>query len=221
MMHMLSRRVLMQVYHRLFKFFGPQSWWPAQTPFEVIVGAILVQNTNWGNVEKAMHNLHQRRILTPKALYHLPLKELAVLIRPAGYYNIKAQRLRNFLEMFFERYNGDLARMRIEPLKVLRQILLQVNGIGEETADSILLYCFEKPIFVVDAYTKRILSRHGHLTTAYGQIQQYFASLPEDVNLYNEYHALFVRVAKEYCRPQKQCAHCPLNNMASFPIVEK
>jgi len=193
--------------------FGPQHWWPGQTRFEVIVGAILTQNTNWANVEKAIANLRARGLLEPGAMHSLERSELARLIRPAGYYNIKARRLCAFLDWLFDRYTGDLDALSGVPTDSLRQQLLSITGIGPETADSILLYALDRPVFVVDAYTARIASRHGLIEPPfdYHQLQDLFHShLRPDVRLFNEYHALLVRLGKEYCRPRPSCKGCPL-----------
>lgn len=202
------------MYSRLFEHFGPQGWWPGGTAFEVTVGAILTQNTNWGNVEKAIANLKAAKLLSPRKLYALPERRLAALIRPSGYYNIKAKRLRALLKMLCEKYGGSLKRVFRLPLAGLREELLSVNGIGEETADSIVLYAAEKPTFVVDAYTRRILSRHGLCQpgAAYSEVKQIFESkLKPDVKLYNEYHALLVRLGKMLCRARNPlCDKCPL-----------
>ncbi len=210
---MKQQKLLQEIYQKLLDQFGPQSWWPAETPFEVIVGAILTQNTNWGNVEKALANLKKHRILDPRGLLDVPVSRLAKLIRPAGYFNIKARRLKNFIQVLFEDYNGSLAAMRREPLKALRERLLRINGIGPETADSILLYAFGKPVFVVDAYTRRMLYRHGLVPQRidYHGIQDLFnANLITDGPVFNEYHALLVRLGKEFCRTHPRCELCPL-----------
>lgn len=192
---------------------GPQHWWPGETPFEVCVGAILTQNTNWKNVEKAIANLKSRNLLEPRRLYSLPPAGLAELIRPAGYFNIKAKRLRNFLKFLIDEYDGDLDRMFAGRLEVLREELLSVKGIGPETADSILLYAGQKPIFVVDAYTRRIFLRHEIVSEEadYHEIQRYFLDhLPEDVALFNEFHAQIVNIGKNWCKSKKpDCEHCP------------
>ncbi len=209
-------KILPKIYERLFKTFGPQAWWPAQSPFEVIVGAILTQNTNWGNVEKALTNLKQKNLLSPELLHKIPIKKLTLLIRPAGYFNVKTKRLKSFIHFLFENYNGDLKKMGQEETEVLRQKLLSVNGIGPETADSILLYAFHKPIFVVDSYTKRILYRHDLIDKDddYHSVQKIFmSSLALDEKMFNEYHALLVRVAKDYCKTKPQCEQCPLNDI--------
>ena len=200
----------------LFKRFGPQDWWPGDTPFEVIVGAILTQNTNWTNVEKAITNLKNAKVLTPDKLHLLDIKKLAELIRPAGYFNIKAKRLKNFLDWFFENYSGELKNLENVPTAELRQQLLSVKGIGPETADSILLYALNRLVFVVDAYTARICSRH-HLIdegSDYHQIQEILESdLSSDISLFNEYHALIVHLGKDFCKPTPKCEECPLNGL--------
>lgn len=202
------------IYRKLFSFFGPQHWWPGDSAFEVMVGAILTQNTNWLNVEKAIKNLKQSKVLKPQRLYNLSKKNLAKLIRPAGYYNIKADRLKNFLGFFLKSYNGGLKKMSQENASVLRKRLLSVKGIGPETADSILLYALGKPIFVIDAYTKRILSRHHLIERAatYDETQNLFMkNLKHDAQLFNGYHALLVRLGKEFCLKNKpRCDICPL-----------
>ena len=205
---------LKEIYDLLFKRFGPQDWWPGDTPFEVIVGAILTQNTNWTNVEKAITNLKNAKVLTPDKLHLLDIKKLAELIRPAGYFNIKAKRLKNFLDWFFEEYCGELKNLENIPTDELRQQLLSVKGIGPETADSILLYALNRLVFVVDAYTARICSRHHLIDEGadYHQIQETFKSnLPSSIQLFNEYHALLVALGKNYCAKTKpNCALCPL-----------
>ena len=204
------------IYKKLFAAFGPQHWWPGKTPFEVAVGAILTQNTNWSNVEKAIANLKKDKVLNPSALHDMSHARLASLIRPAGYFNIKAGRLKNFISFLINEYHGSMSRMKKEDLRSIRKRLLAVNGIGPETADSIMLYALEKPVFVIDAYTKRVLSRHNILehNTSYDAFQGLFHSkLREDISLFNEYHALFVRLAKEYCRTKPLCAGCPLEGM--------
>jgi len=202
------------IYKKLYSHFGPQHWWPAESPFEVMVGAILTQNTNWQNVEKAMGNLKMHKLLNPHKLYRLPHKILARLIKPAGYYNVKAKRLKEFLGFLMKSYQGNLKKMSLDNLKELRSRLLSVNGIGPETADSILLYALEKPVFVVDAYTKRILSRHLLIKedTNYEETQNLFMkNLKTDVRLFNEYHALLVKLGKELCLKRRpKCQICPL-----------
>jgi len=212
---MLSKQ-LKDIYDVLYKRFGPQEWWPGDTPFEVIIGAILTQNTNWANVEKAIANLKKARVLTPEKLYRLDTGKLAQLIRPAGYYNIKASRVKNFLDWLFINHAGKLANLQKIHSDSLRGELLSVNGIGRETADSILLYAFKRPVFVVDAYTIRICSRHHIIDSGanYDQVKNLFESnLPADSQLFNEYHALLVHLGKDFCKPKPRCADCPLNHL--------
>jgi len=209
--------ILDEVYDRLAEAFGHQEWWPAESPFEVMVGAVLTQNTNWKNVEKAIENLREADLLEPRALYDVPAEELEELIRPAGYYRIKTGRLRNLLELVVKQYSGSLDEMFAIDKATLREQLLSVKGIGPETADSILLYAAEMPSFVVDTYTYRIFSRHGWIDfeADYHAIQDYMqSSLREDVGLYNEYHALLVQLGKDYCRKNNpKCNECPLAEM--------
>lgn len=204
---------LLAIYTRLLNFFGEQGWWPAETPFEVVVGAILTQNTAWGNVERAITNLKRAGLLTPHGLIAARESQVAEFIRPAGYYNVKARRLKNFMDFLRREYAGDLERMFSEPLHKLREKILTIKGVGPETADSILLYAGKKPTFVVDAYTRRILSRHGMITdgASYQGIQEIFMQdLPQDVPLYKEYHALLVQLGKTFCKTTPQCTGCPL-----------
>ena len=203
------------IYKKLYSFFGPQHWWPAESSFEVIVGAILTQNTSWLNAERAIANLEKRKLLNPHKLYRLSDKRLASLIMPAGYYNIKARRLKNFLIFLFKSYKGKLKNMSLRDTQELRQELLSVNGIGPETADSILLYALDKPVFVVDAYTQRVLLRHRLIrnNASYDEIQNLFMkNLKNKVKLFNEYHALLVRLGKEFClKGRPKCEVCPLD----------
>jgi len=209
--------VMLQVYDRILKAFGPQHWWPGDSGFEMIVGAMLTQNTNWKNVEKAIRNLRQAELMEPHALYNVPVEELEELLRPAGYFRVKARRLRSLLEFIINRYSGSIEAMFQTDLETLRRDLLAVNGIGPETADSILLYAGGLPIFVVDAYTHRIFARHGWIgfDADYHQIQDHIqSSLPEDARLYNEYHALLVYAGKHFCNKSKpKCNECPLREM--------
>lgn len=210
-----SRTNLPLYYRRLRARFGHQDWWPGDTPFEVCVGAILTQNTAWTNVERAIANLKRARKLTLRAIHDMPHNTLAAMIRPAGYFNIKAKRLKHFVAFVMARHRGSLQRMfRADPRR-LREELLGVNGIGPETADSILLYAGNKPVFVVDAYTKRVLVRHGVVsaTAGYDEIQRLFAPqrAGDVVGYFNDFHAQFVAVAKSYCHArQPHCAECPL-----------
>jgi endonuclease-3 related protein len=209
--------LLAEAYERLLGALGPQRWWPGDSPFEVVVGAVLVQNTAWQNVERAIENLREAGVMEPHALYALAPAELAELIRPAGYYQLKARRLRNLLAVVVEEFDGSLETMFRVPLAALRERLLAVNGVGPETADAILLYAGGLATFVVDAYTHRIAARHGWVgyDAGYHEIKEEFESgLPADVQLYNEYHALLVRVGKDYCRrAAAKCEGCPLAPM--------
>jgi len=205
------------IYKKLLNKFGPQDWWPGDTPFEIAVGAVLTQNTNWGNVERAIKNLKRARSLSAKRIHEMKHGELAELIRPAGYFNVKSKRLKNFVGFLVEEHGGSMARMARGTLGELRHGLLSVNGVGPETADSILLYALEKPTFVIDAYTKRALSRHGFLPyeKSYEDYRALFMdNLSPDVELYNEYHALFVALGKHLCRPcNPLCDQCPLDGL--------
>jgi endonuclease-3 related protein len=208
-----TRRRLMALYRRLFRRFGPQGWWPGSSRFEVIVGAILTQNTAWSNVERAITRMRTERILTARAIDAAPQRRLARLIRSSGYYNMKAGRLKQFTRFLLTRYDGSLRRMFRTYLPTLREELLGVPGIGEETADSILLYAGDRPIFVVDTYTRRVIERHGLArgNARYREIQRLFMDhLPADAALFNEYHALLVAVGKTYCRTTPRCDSCPL-----------
>ena len=211
---MQLRERLCEIYKTLNEHFGELHWWPGDTPFEIAVGAILTQNTNWKNVEIAVAKLKNADLLDPFRLYAAEKSIVADLIRSSGYYNIKAKRLKAFLRFLQEEYAGDMEEMFREELWTLRGKLLDVNGIGEETADSILLYSGGKPVFVVDAYTRRILERHDIVTRdwSYKKIQALFMNnLPQDISLYNQYHALLVNTGKYFCRKKAPiCQGCPL-----------
>jgi endonuclease-3 related protein len=219
----MSCERLSEIYRLLYDEFGPQHWWPGETGFEIIIGAILTQNTSWANVEKAIANLKSAECLTPEKLHHLEVEQLANLIRPAGYFNIKAKRLKNFLNWLFENYDGELTNLETVDTDRLRAELLAIKGVGRETADSILLYAFERPVFVIDAYTARVVFRHELITTDadYEQLRDFFeSSLRADTRLFNEYHALLVKVGKEFCRPTARCAGCPLEKLPHTLEVE-
>lgn len=205
---------LISCYESMYAFYGPQGWWPAKTRFEMIVGAILTQNTAWTNVERAIRELKAAGLLLPKAMHGAGIDALAGRIRSAGYFNIKARRLKNFTAHLFGNCGGSLDRLFNANNEELRATLLNINGIGPETADSIILYAAGKPEFVVDAYTKRIFSRHAlvRADADYDEVKALFTGgLPKDAALYNEYHALIVRTAKEFCGSRKaDCAGCPL-----------
>jgi endonuclease III related protein len=205
---------LIEIYDLLLERYGRRHWWPAETPFEVCVGAILTQNTNWGNVEKAIANLKRGGLLSPASLRELPVDMLSKVIRPAGFFNVKSARVKEFIAWLFDNYGGSVERMSGAQLPELREELLTVRGIGPETADSILLYACAKPSFVVDAYTKRLLSALGIISgrEGYEEIRSLFMeNLPPNVELYNEFHALIVQHAKEHCRKKPRCAGCALH----------
>ncbi|SKA16578.1 DNA-3-methyladenine glycosylase III [Trichlorobacter thiogenes] len=204
---------LQELFDTLLAQYGPRHWWPGETPFEVCVGAILTQNTNWGNVEKAIANLKAADRLSMTGIDSLLPNELAALIRPAGYFNVKATRLQAFTAFVLQEYGGSLDRLFTGPWQTTRQELLAVKGIGPETADSILLYAGQKPSFVVDAYTRRIFSRLGLVDEliSYDRLRDFFMDrLPLDTALFNEYHALIVELGKQACRPKPQCRDCCL-----------
>ncbi len=203
------------LYRAMLEALGPSHWWPGDTPFEVAVGAILTQNTNWGNVEKAIANLKEADLLTPEALHQAPLETVQELIRPSGYFRMKAVKLKNFLALLHEAADLDMDRLAAYPMHELRPMLLSVNGVGPETADSILCYALEKPSFVVDAYTFRILGRHGLVDEEadyHGLRDLFMDNLPEDQALFNEYHALLVRVGHKWCKKKEPLCDqgCPL-----------
>jgi endonuclease III related protein len=205
----ISSEKLEEIYQRLYQAYGRQNWWPAESPFEVMVGAILTQNTSWTNVEKAIQNLKQAQSLKTRAIIEMPDETLADLIKPSGYFNIKTQRLKNYTNWFVAegKFNG----LNKLDDKELRNCLLKVNGIGPETADDILLYAFERPVFVIDTYTRRLLKTYGLITgdEPYEILRQFFeSSLTPDVVLFKEYHALIVRHAKEKCLKIPDCRHC-------------
>lgn len=209
-----TARLLTDYFDAMSGALGPTRWWPAKTPFEVIVGAILAQNTAWSNVSLALDNLRRERLLSARAMSRVPQTRLARLIRSSGYFRQKAKKLKAFLHFLGSEYSGSLSKMFSEETQILRQKLLTVHGIGPETADSILLYAGRHPVFVVDAYTKRLLSRHGVMPekSSYEDMQQLFtANLLADERRFNEYHALIVNVGKKWCRARApRCGECPL-----------
>jgi len=208
---------LSDIYKRLYARYGAQSWWPGDGAFQVVVGAILTQNTAWTNVEKAMTNLKRARRLTPTRMHQLPTPRLAQLIRPSGYYNLKARKLKAFTRYLFAAQRGSLTRLFRLDTAMLRDELLAVYGIGPETADSIILYAARQPIFVVDAYTRRIMARLGlaRADSSYDELQHLFMEyLPREEPLFNEYHALLVALGKDYCKKSKpRCGECPLREV--------
>jgi endonuclease-3 related protein len=209
-----SSSVLRAHFDAMFAAHGPQRWWPGRTRFEIIVGAILTQNTSWNNVVRAIQNLRAARMLSPLAIRRSRSSQLAQLLRPSGYFRQKTKTLKWFVKFLYASYGGSLARLFATPTATLRAQLLALRGIGPETADSILLYAGKHPVFVVDAYTRRILERHGlaHPKLAYGEIREMLESvLPNDHQLFNEFHALIVHVGKNYCRPNNpRCSECSL-----------
>jgi endonuclease-3 related protein len=220
----MTGETLTEIYDSLYEAFGPQHWWPGETPFEVMVGAILTQNTSWTNVDKAITNLKSASTLTPEGLHRIGAPELAGLIRPAGYYNMKAKRLKCFVDWLFDNYDGRLENLESTATGQLRSELLSVKGIGRETADSILLYALGRPVFVVDTYTARIMTRHGLIEpdADYEQLRELFESnLPQDTQLFNEYHALLVRTGKDFCKPKAKCPGCPLEKHPHTLDVEE
>ncbi len=231
----MTHETIIEIYQLLYEAFGPQHWWPGDSQIEIITGAILTQNTSWANVKKAMTNLKADGCLSTEKLHSLELSKLAELIRPAGYFNIKAKRLKSFLNWLFENYDGKLENLESIDTEQLRTELLSVKGIGRETADSILLYAFERLIFVVDAYTARIATRHGLIEPGadYEQLRYLFESVApasslcihgleahDTCQLFNEYHALLVRVGKEFCKPKARCPNCPLEKLPHTLEIE-
>lgn len=211
----------MRIFDALLSHFGPQHWWPGETPFEVSVGAILTQNTAWTNVEKAIGNLKARGILDPEGIHRVPLRELAMLVRPSGYYNQKAERVKLFVDHLIQEHGGSIETMLDgrRGLATIREELLSLKGIGPETADSILLYAGGHPTFVIDAYTVRFCSRYPLRPTqsgvdrysSYDSHKVYFErNLRRDAALFNEYHAVLVMLGKLICRPKPKCPECPL-----------
>ena len=215
------KKSLLKIYKTLLKHFGYRNWWPAKTKIEIIIGAILAQNTNWKNVELAISNLREAKVLSYKGLQETPVDQLAELIRPSGYYNVKAQKLKTFVEFLSAEYSGSLMMMFREETSILRDKLLSVKGIGPETADSILLYAGQHLVFVSDLYTYRVMTRHKLLPEKadYHQIQKFFQdNIPEDIDLYNDFHAQIVTVGAKYCNKTPKCEECPLREF--LPIEQ-
>jgi len=211
-----NNQTLMEIYNLLLSSFGPQNWWPAETELEMMVGAILTQNTNWNNVEKAILNLKKKSLLSIQKLSQIPSSILAEYIRPAGYYNLKAKRLKNLIHFIVDRYNSDINNLFSLDTEAIREELLTVKGIGLETADSIVLYGAGRPIFVVDTYTHRILTRHGLIEeeAGYNDLQSFFMdNLSHDVELFKEFHALIVKTGKDFCKRKPLCSECPLHSL--------
>ena len=213
-----DRDQLMNIFDRLFTAYGPRHWWPAPTPYEMMVGAILTQNTAWTNVEKAIRNFNDR--LYPEFVAAVSLEELAGIIKPCGYFNQKARCLKH-LTSWFEAYNYDVSQVTRVDGQCLRQELLAVKGVGPETADSILLYALDQPFFVIDAYTRRLLTRLGwEVPVKYDQLRLVMeVSLPRDTHLYGEFHALIVEHAKRHCRKSPACLDCPLEDLCRKRLI--
>jgi endonuclease-3 related protein len=217
-----SSSTIRRLYRILAEAYGPLHWWPARTRFEVIVGAFLTQNTSWKNVERALQHLRQARILNIAGIRRTSLNDLELLIRPSGYFHQKAARLKTFISYLDERHGGSLSRMFSQPLDRLRPELLELNGVGPETADAILLYAGKLPVFVVDAYAKRIFERHG-ITAPNPKYQQVRSLVETDfqssysnselADHYNEFHALIVEAGKRHCGTAARCAGCPLESL--------
>jgi len=216
---------LLHIYRLLLARFGPLDWWPGDTPFEVMGGAILTQNTSWTNVEKAIDALKQADMLIPEKIKSADIRRLRRLVRPSGYYNQKAARLKDFARFLFaDPYQGKIKRLKAEDTMELREKLLAVKGIGPETADSILLYALDKPVFVVDAYTRRAFYRLGYLYSDadYHETQDFFTKhLPKDIKLYNDFHAQIVYLGKDYCKTKPVCAECPLKELDRCGMEER
>jgi len=206
----------MHIYNLLFTAFGPQNWWPAETDLEMMIGAILTQNTSWSNVEKAIQNLKEKDLVSIKGLSDTPAPILAEHIRPAGYYNLKVRRLKNLISLIQDKHDGDLNSLFSLETETIRKELLSVKGIGLETADSMILYGAGRALFVVDTYTHRILSGHGLIEeeAGYFEVQMLFMdTLPHDVELFQEFHALLVKTGKDFCRRKPLCPDCPLEKV--------
>jgi len=218
-----GERILLRLYRTLRQALGDQQWWPADSAFEVMVGAVLTQNTNWSSVEKAIHDLKRHSVLSPSAIATAPLDELMDLVRPAGYFRLKSRRLKRLARWVEENVGDDVAGFASVSTDVLREQLLAIRGIGPETADSILLYALQRPVFVVDSYTKRVLTRHclAGPEFSYYDLQTFLQeSLPRDLDLYKDFHAQFVGVGKRFCRKRPLCDHCPVLPLLGSPVMD-
>lgn len=217
-----TSQLLMEMYEAMVARFGHLDWWPGKSPLEIAVGAILTQNTNWRNVEMAIANLYDADCMSITALHELPQEQLAELIRPAGYYNVKAKRLKNFIAAVHDGFGDDFDGFLDRSVSSLREDLLAVNGIGRETADSMILYAAKKTTFVVDTYTFRVLFRHLIIGPEddYESVKDLMeSSLPADADLFNNYHAQLVTIGKEYCKKTVRCTGCPLENFEHDPLA--
>lgn len=218
MKHDATSNHLMELNSTLLDRYGNRGWWPAETPFETIIGAILAQNVSWNNAKKAILNLERAGLLDPRTLRDSGPDKIAPHIISSRYYNQKARKISVFMQFFYADYDGDLDRMSEEDLPVLRKKLMSLNGFGEETVDSILLYACTLPVFVVDAYTKRIFSRYGFVRerARYDEVQQFFMQhVPRNVALYNDYHAQIVHLGNTICRTHPLCHLCPIRSLPS------
>ena len=220
----LGPKRLMDIYERLYARFGPQDWWPGETTLEICLGAVLVQNTSWANAARAIENLKREGLLTENALKKVRVDRLARLIRPARFFNMKAKRIKGFVAYLSKHFEGDVDNFLSLPTEELHEELMKLDGVGRETADSITLYAAGRPVFVVDAYTKRIFSRLGHFAASKNGDRDYLvlqerltAHLPADAPLFNEYHALLVRLGHTFCRPTPKCEECPLRAVCPYP----
>jgi len=220
-MNIIEER-LIKIFNTLLNAFGKRHWWPGDSPLEIMVGAVLTQNTSWKNVEKAINNLKRENLLTIDALYSIDTEKLSSIIKPSGFFNIKANRLKNLIKVLYEKYDASIENLKKNETNDLRKVLLNINGIGKETADSILLYALNKPVFVVDAYTKRLIKQHippliedkPISEDSYDTIQKFFMEhLPLDVYIYNEFHALLVYLGQKYCKKSPDCDHCPIKGI--------
>ena len=208
----LTKRIK-KLYSALLKNYKKQNWWPAESVMECIIGTILTQNTSWNNVEKAINNLKSRDKITLDFLKKTPLEELAILIKPSGFYNQKALTIKNLIKLIDDKYDGKIKNMFDDETDVIRNNLLQVKGIGNETADCIILYALKRPVFVIDKYSHRILHRHGIIpkNSSYLEMQKIFIeNLDQEPSLFNEFHALIVKVGKRHCKTVAECTGCPL-----------
>ena len=218
-MYPMNSKTLKQHFNKLNELYSTENWWPASSKFEVMVGAILTQNTSWSNVDKAINNLKNSIDLHPLNILRTSNEILEILIYPAGYYRVKTRRLKAFCEMMIAEFDGSEYKMQQLPWQETRSILLNVNGIGPETADDILLYALNKPVFIVDQYTMRIFSRLGYrpIYDSYEEWQTFFMqSLPHDADLFKKYHALIVSHSQRLCRKAPLCEACPLNEVCQF-----
>ncbi|MDR2018213.1 MAG: endonuclease III domain-containing protein [Syntrophobacterales bacterium] len=212
---MSTQERLLKIFSILLGAFGERHWWPGDTPLEIIVGAVLTQNTSWKNVAKAIGNMKANGIMDITKLYEIDPRDLADTIRPSGFFNIKSKRLKNVINFIYDQFDGTIENLRTIDTERLRKLLLGINGMGPETVDSILLYALDRPIFVIDAYTKRFLKNHRLYADreSYNDLQDYFqGNLPCDTYLYNEYHALIVVLCQTYCKKDPLCGDCPLKD---------